>query len=364
MRRGWIVRYVFAAFALLMDFGSAHAEGPAFKVDPNWPKPLPNNWILGQVASVAVDEKGHVWINQRLNSLTIDEKGAFVTPRRSKCCIPAPSIIEFDPEGNVVQAWGGPGEGYEWPKQEHGIMLDPRGRVWVAGNGEADGQVLTFTRDGKFLKQFGHAGPNNGSLDPTQFGQVADFAYDAGANEAYFADGYGNHRVIVLDGDTGALKRLWGAYGKPPTDIKPEGYNTQAPQFGNPVHCVKIANDGLVYVCDRLNNRVQVFRKDGTFVKQFVFEPETRGSGSTWDIAFWPDAQQTYLIMVDGANNEMRVLRRSDGVVVSTFGRSGRMAGEFHWVHMLAVDKAGNVFTTEVDNGKRLQKWIPTNGAP
>ena len=361
-RNGWLS--LVACLGLAFGMAGARAEGPTFRVDPSWPKPLPNNWILGQVASVAVDARGHIWINQRPNSLTIDEKGAFVTPKRSKCCAPAPSIIEFDQEGNVVQAWGGPGEGYEWPKQEHGILIDHKENVWLAGNAATDGMVLKFTRDGKFVKQFGHEGPNKGSLDPTQFGQVADFAVDAAANEIYLADGYGNHRVIVLDMDTGALKRLWGAYGKPPTDNKVETIDVNAPQFANPVHCVKIANDGLVYVCDRVNNRIQVFHKDGTFVKQFVYEPETRGSGSTWDINFWPDKDQTYLIMVDGTNNEMKVLRRSDGAVMSTFGRSGRQAGEFHWVHAVAVDKTGAVYTTEVDNGKRLQKWVPTNGAP
>ena len=184
--RSWSTAFL-VIFALL-GCSDAHAEGPTFKVAPNWPKPLPNKWILGQVASVAVDENGHVWINQRPNSLTIDEKGAFVTPRSSKCCVPAPPVIEFNADGEVVQAWGGPGPGYEWPKQEHGILLDPKGRVWLAGNGETDGMVLTFSRSGQFLKQLGHAGPNNGSLDPTQFGRVADFAYDAGANEIYFAD--------------------------------------------------------------------------------------------------------------------------------------------------------------------------------
>ena len=364
MRLSRLAAGLFACLALALGCAAARAEGPTFKVDPFWPKPLPNNWILGQVASVTVDAIGHIWINQRPNSLTIDEKGAFTTPKTSKCCVPAPSIIEFDQEGNVAQAWGGPGPGYEWPKQEHGILLDNKDRVWLAGNGDTDGMVLNFTRDGKFIKQWGHMGPNNGSLDPKQFGQVADFAIDADANEIYMADGYGNHRVIVLDMDTGALKRMWGAYGKPPTDNRVVGYNPDDPQFANPVHCVKIANDGLVYVCDRVNNRVQVFHKDGSFVKQFVYLPETRKSGSTWDVAFWPDKDQSYLIMVDGTNNEMRVLRRSDGEVLSTFGRSGRMAGEFHWVHTVAVDKDGNVYTTEVDTGKRLQKWTPTNGAP
>ncbi len=364
MRLQFIAMSFIAALCLAVGHVAVHAEGPSFKVDPFWPKQLPNNWIFGQVASVAIDAKGHIWVLQRPNSLTLDEKGAFTSPKISKCCAPAPPVIEFDQEGNVVQAWGGPGEGYEWPRQEHGILIDEKDTVWLAGNGSTDGMVLHFTRDGKFIKQFGHAGPSKGSLDPTQFGQVADFAVDPLENEIYLADGYGNHRIIVLDRDTGALKRLWGAYGKPPTDNTPENYKPDDLQFANPVHCVKIAKDGLVYVCDRSNNRIQIFRKDGTFVKQFVYDPETRKSGSTWDVNFWPDEHQTFFIMVDGTNNEMHVVRREDGVVLSTFGHQGRMAGEFHWVHTIAVDKAGNVYTTEVDTGKRVQKWVPTTGAP
>jgi hypothetical protein len=186
----------------------ALAEGPTFKVDAAWPKPLPNNWILGQVAGVAVDAKDHVWIIHRPRSLTDDEKGAALNPKRSKCCVSAPPVIEFDQAGNVVQAWGGPGEGFEWPGQEHGIRIDYKDNVWVGGNGANDGMVLRFTRGGKFIRQFGHAGPNKGSLDTDQMGQVADFAIDAATNEVYFADGYGNHRVIVFDADSGAFKRM------------------------------------------------------------------------------------------------------------------------------------------------------------
>jgi DNA-binding beta-propeller fold protein YncE len=356
----WIV----AAVSLCLGLGSALAEGPTFKVDPFWPKPLPNSWILGQVAGVAVDAKQHIWIIHRPRSLSEDEKGAISKERHSKCCIPAPPVIEFDQAGNVVQAWGGPGQGFEWPEQEHGIRVDYKDTVWLGGNGRNDGMVLRFTRDGKFIKQFGHLGPNKGSLDKDQMGQVADFAIDAPTNEVYFADGYGNHRVIVFDADTGAFKRMWGAYGKPPTDEKLPGYDANQQQFANPVHCVKIASDGLVYVCDRVNNRVQVFQKDGTFVRQFVYEPETRGSGSTWDLELWPDKLQSYLVMVDGSNNEMRTIRRKDGAVTATVGRSGRMAGQFHWVHNIAIDRGGNVYTTEVDNAKRVQKWVPAGPKP
>ncbi len=182
------------------------------------------------------------------------------------------------------------------------------------------------------------------------------------ANEVYVADGYYNHRIIVFDRDNGAFKRMWGAYGKPPTDEKLGPYDPAAAparQFANPVHCVRIAKDGLVYVCDRTNDRIQVFKKDGSFVTEFFVEKNTRANGSVWELALWPDANQTYLLNADGANNEVRTLERATGAVVGAFGRNGRMAGQFHWVHNLAVDSHGDVFTTEVDTGKRAQKFVP-----
>ncbi len=349
---------------LLACATGAFAEGPEFAVVPTWPKTLPNNWILGQIAGVATDAQDNVWIIQRPGSLTDDEKGATLTPPRSKCCVPAPPVIVFDSEGNVVRSWGGPGTGFQWPQNEHGIRIDHQGNVWIGGNGMNDGQALKFSPEGRFLLQIGSSGAGTGSADTKRFGRPADFAIDQAANELFVADGYGNHRVIVFDNATGAYKRHWGAYGKVPSDAMVPLFNPASQQFANPVHCVKLANDGMVYICDRSNNRVQVFRRDGTYVREFIYAPTTQGSGSAWDMVLWPDANQTYLIMVDGTNNEMRVIRRSDGVVMSTFGHPGRMAGQLHWVHNIAADSRGNLYTTEVDNGKRVQKWAPTNGAP
>jgi hypothetical protein len=310
---------------------------------------------------------------QRPRSLSRLESAAAANPPRAKCCVPAPPVIEFDPEGNVVQAWGGDGAGYEWPKQEHGIRVVGE-HVWFGGNHKDDGFLLKFTRDGKFVKQLGKAGPRKGDQDTTQLGQPADFWIDAAANEVYVADGYGNHRIIVFDATTLAYKRHWGAYGKTPaaehnaTSSDPGGhpYDPKAPvsqTFNNPVHCVKIANDGLVYVCDRTNDRMQVFRKDGSFVRENIYLPQTL-SGSVWDLYMWPDKEQSFLVMVDGGNNEMRVVRRTDGEVVGTYGRFGRQAGQFFGVHNIAIDSKGNVFTTEVFEGKRIQKWKVVSGAP
>jgi DNA-binding beta-propeller fold protein YncE len=342
----------------------SRAEGPAFRIDPTWPKGMPNNWILGQVGGLSIDAQDNIWVFQRPRSLTDDEKAAALSPPRSQCCVPAPSVLVFDKDGGIVKSWGGPGQnlGYDWPGREHALLVDSKGFVWVSGNDKNDNMILKFTTDGKFVKQFGKLGPLTNSMDKDQFGLPAELAEDAQANEIYVADGYGNHRVAVIDADTGAVKRMWGAYGKPPTDEKLPTYNPDSPQFGNPVHCIALAKDGLVYVCDRINNRVQVFRKDGTYVTQFMFRPKTRGAGSTWGIAFSPlDKNQDYFILIDGTNNVIETVRRKDGVVVGTYGRPGRNAGEFHWVHNGKFDSKGNLFTGEVDTGKRMQKWLPAN---
>jgi len=350
-----------AALALALAFAAlipavAPAQAPTsglapkFAVDPFWPRPLPNHWLLGQVAGVAVDARDHVWIVQRPRTLTDDERGAALTPPRSECCAPAPPVMEFDNEGNLLRAWGGPGAGYDWPASEHGIYVDAQDAVWLAGNGEQDDHILKFTRDGRFLMQIGKPGMSQGDADTRNLNRPADARVDPAAGELFVADGYANHRIIVFDAATGAYKRHWGAYGRPPGD-------SSVKQFGNPVHCVRIASDGLVYVCDRRNNRIQVFKKDGTFVKEFSVAPATLGNGSVWDLEFSRDPGQTYLYTADGENNHVWLLLRDNGKVVSMFARNGRYAGQLHWVHNIAVDSRGNIYTTEVDNAKRIQKF-------
>jgi DNA-binding beta-propeller fold protein YncE len=357
----------FAGACLLSSAFAAPPAGdkvPAFKVDANWPQPLPNNWILGQVSGVATDADDHVWVLQRPASLSDDERGATFTPPYSKCCAPAPSVLEFDASGKLLRSWGGPGKGYDWPGNEHGIHVDHKGFVWVTANGEKDGQILKFTKDGKFVLQIGKVGPQTNSADTTRLGQPAAVEVDPATNEVYVADGYYNKRVIVFDADTGAYKRHWGAYGKPPVDEKPNLRRTAPPTaaqlegFGNPVHCARISKDGLVYVCDRINNRIQVFKKDGSYVKEFKVEPNTAGNGSVWDIALSRDAGQQYLFLADGRNNQVLTLSRDTGAVLSSLGRPGRYAGEFHWVHDLAIDSHGNIYAGEVDNGKRVQRFL------
>ena len=334
---------------------------PQYAVVPAWPKALPNNWIMGQVAGVAVDRHDRIWVLQRPASSTVDELGAAQDPPRSMCCIAAPPVMVFDTRGNLLEAWGGPGAGYEWPKTEHGIWVDRQDNVWVGGNAATDRQILKFSADGRFLLQIGHASADPlDSLRTDILGQVASLTVDDAAGEIYLADGYGNKRVIVFDSSSGEFKRLWGAYGRPPVDTPPGAYDpSQAPatQFRNPVHCVRIANDGLVYVCDRVNNRIQVFTKAGEYVKEFFVRRETLGNGSVWDLTFSKDGGQRYLFVIDGENNVVWTLERESGVIRDTQFRNGRNAGQFHWVHQAATDSEGNLYTGEVDTSKRVQKF-------
>lgn len=338
------------------------AEAPMFEVDPFWPQPLPNHWVLGSVVGVGVDSRDHVFIVHRqapLNERT--EIGAAQDPPTGECCVPAPYVLEFDPEGNLVNSWGGPGEGYTWPASNHGITVDPMDNIWIGGNG-ADSHVLKFSRDGEFLASYGEVGadmPNSNSTN--SFGRVAKISFDAAANEAYLADGYVNKRVAVLDINTGELKRFWGAYGNTPDDTRMGPYDPDAPlpqQFRNPVHCADPSNDGFVYVCDRQANRIQVFRKDGTFVDEVRIAPRTLGDGSTWDIAFSRDPEQRYMYVADGKNMKVYVMDRLSLEVLTSFGDGGRQPGLFFAVHSIATDSQGNIYTTETYEGKRVQKFV------
>jgi len=366
--------------ALLTSFstsspGAQPVQVPTFRVDPAWPKPLPNHWIVGAVAGVAVDARDHIWITHRPSTLQPNETRSIWRA--------APPVLEFDQDGNLVSSWGGPGPGFEWPQLEHGICIDRQDHVWLGAGGDKDAHILKFTRDGKFLMQIGRQGKGSGSNDTQNLGAAANMIIDAAANELYVADGYVNHRVIVFDATTGAYKRHWGAYGRKPDDgyflragerlpgpfngavqneNKPSQYDPNGPpppQF-RIVHAVRMSNDGLVYVCDRTNDRIQVFRKDGTFVQEAFIAKHTLGSGSVWDIGFSIDPEQTFLIVPDGTNQQIYVLNRKSLEVVSTFGGAGHWAGQFYGAHILAVDSKGNLFIGETYEGKRVQKFTYT----
>jgi len=346
----------------------APGVAPRFEVDPFWPKPLPNHWILGSTIGVSVDSRDHVWIIHRQQSLNArTEASAGQNTPTGTCCMPAPNVIELDAAGNVAGSWGGPGAGYDWPTSNHGITIDHMDNIWIGGNDVKDAHVLKFSRSGQFLLQLGKPEQNQGSLDPVNFWRVAKISIDAEANEAYVADGYGNKRVVVLDATTGERKRFWGAYGRPPDDTDLGVYDPAAPpaqQFRNPVHCAEPSRDGFVYVCDRVNDRIQVFRKDGTFVSELRVAPETRGAGSVWDIAFSHDPGQAYIYLADGLNERVYIIHRESMQVLTSFGDGGRQPGQFFGVHSIAVDSQGNIYTTETYEGKRIQKFVYRGLAP
>lgn len=392
------------------------AQAPRFEVAMLWPKPMPNRWILGSSVGVAVDAQDHVFvlnIGDAFNART--EIGAAPPPPAQvtgECCVPAPSVLEYDQAGTVVGHWGGPAAGYTWPQQPSGLAIDKQGNVWITGGGPNDTQVLKFSRDGKFLLAAGKivpppaapaapaaaapdtayqgmggaargeaagrggaaAGrggrggrggrpaaiptpPNNASME--SFGGSTRISFDDGVNEAFVADGSRNHRVAVIDMNTGAIKRIWGAYGKTPSDAAAPAYSPDAPasqQFGN-VLCAEVSNDGLVYVCDRSNDRIQVFKKDGSFVREKTVMPKTLREGSVSDIAFSRDAKQRYLYVADGMNNQVHVLDRESLEIVTSFGDGGRVPGEFAFLHSIVTDSKGNIYTAETYEGKRVQKF-------
>ena len=399
--------------------GVAAQAPPRYTADPLWPKPLGSHWILGSVTGVAVDAQDHVWLVHRgADSLENMEKSGILDPPQGSCCFPAPHILEFDQAGTVVGHWGGKGDGYEWPNAPYGITVDAKGNVWIAGGlivqpaagrggrgaaaatddtgapaqgratgaggaggaaggggggtgagrgpaappASADAQVIKFSRDGKFLLQIGHAGKVEGSDSTTGLNKPSGIAVDTAANELYVADGIGNHRIVVFDANTGAYKRHWGAYGEKPDDARLGPYDPSAPaakQFRG-VSCVKLSKDGKVYVCDRQNDRIQVFQKDGKFVKEATVAKNTLGEGSVWDLAFSNDAQQRFVYVADGQNKKVRVLNRDTLDVVTSFGDGGRLPGLFYGVGSIAVDSKGNIYTGENFDGKRIQKFAVT----
>jgi DNA-binding beta-propeller fold protein YncE len=375
-----------AALAATFTAMAAQRSGaPGYQVDPFWPKPLPDHWILGSITGIALDSQDHLWVVHRgassLNART--EIGlASNPPTAEACCLPAPSVLRFDPSGKVVGNWKGPGQGYDWPQSPGGITVDAKGNVWIAAAGPADplpggrrggaaatppptdAHVLKFAADGRFLLQIGKAGQTGDSNSTTALNRPTAVEVDTAANEVYVADGVANRRIVVFDAATGAYKRHWGAYGAKPDDADIGPYDPGAPaakQFRVPA-CVKLSKDGLVYVCDRRNDRLQVFRKDGTFVQEAFVAKDTRGEGSVWALAFSNDPQQRSIYVADGSNQKVWILRRDTLDVTSSFGAGGRWPGHFYGVGSIAVDSAGNVYTGEALEGKRVQKFAGAGG--
>jgi len=332
---------------------------PTFEVDPTWPT-IPNAWQFGQVASVAVDGDDHVWILQRPGTLEPEEQDRA-----------APPVLEFDQAGGLVQAWGGPGERYEWPTSEHGVYVDSKGYVWIGGNGESDHQILKFTRAGEFVMQIGRAGQSQGNSDTQNLNRPADAFVHADTNELFVADGYGNRRVIVFDADTGAFKRMWGAFGNAPSDAAPDPALADedeqgAPQFVQPVHAARVSKDGFVYVSDRGGKRVQVFTLDGAYVRQVFIGRECVapdcGNGTTAaSTAFSTDPAQQFLYVGNRSQAKVMVFDRKSLTLLDSFGQWGSAPGDFGTLHHMAADSSGNLYVTEVTplapENRRVQKF-------
>jgi DNA-binding beta-propeller fold protein YncE len=357
-----------ATVALLARSGNAQTnrpEAPLFEPDPLWSQALPHKWVTGQVGGVAVDSHDNVWVFHRPATIPDGEKAASLTPPQAECCLPAPAVLEFASNGRFLQAWGGPGQGYEWPTTEHGIFVDEKDNVWLSGSAKEDNQILKFTSAGKFIMQIGHSGKNKGSNDTENLGGPAGLFVYPKTNELFVADGYFNHRVIVFDANTGAYKRHWGAYGKKPDDaykFLPRAQLIQGPpppQFNNPVHAVVVSNDELVYVGDRTNNRLQVFRLDGTFVREmFITRNTLQAEGTVHSFVLSPDKAQKFLYVLDGSNKAIRVLNRQTmEILASIGGHAGHNAREFFHAHSFAADSRGNLFIGEVNNGQRYYRY-------
>jgi DNA-binding beta-propeller fold protein YncE len=357
-----------ACFVLSMTLGTAPVAGqakpataPAFKVDPSWPLEMPNNWILGAVTGVFVDAKNHVWVTHLPETLTEEELSMVQKPPIATCCQAAPTVLEFDPTGKIVQGWGtGPMDDTStWPRNPHGIFVDHNNFVWVGSYQHH--RVMKFTREGKLVLTIGQYDKNAGSGDTTLMGGPAGIWVDPKTNEAFIADGYRNRRVVVVEGATGKYLRHWGAYGAPPDDtykFDPKSMMSgELPKQFSTVHGLTGSNDGKIYVADRRGNRIQVFDQQGKYLAEKVIAPATLASGSAFVIVLSPDAQQQWLYMADGTNHKVWVLRRSDLEVVGEFGRGGRQVGQMLRPHGMSVDSQGNLYVGEASTGRRVQKF-------
>jgi len=338
-------------------------RAPAFQVDPAWPA-VPNNWVLGEVTSIAVDAHDHIWVLHVPQSIPEAQRANA-----------APPVLEFDQAGKLLASWGGPGEGKVWPGREHGIFVDDRDFVWIGGRagwprqttpGVSDDMILKFTTAGQLVMQIGHSGQSKGNLDTENVHQATDVFVDTRAKEVYAADGYGNKRVIVFDSETGRFKRMWGAFGNPPPATfapnaptpQPQTTPDGPPEFGLP-HAIKVSKDGVVYVADRINNRIQLFTTTGKFLKQV----RVTNDGSTVvpvpaGFSFSPDNKQQFLYVVDSGPMRVVVFDRATMSQIGVVGMRGANPGEFNIVHHMAADSKGNLYTAEIVTNRRAQKFV------
>lgn len=357
---------------------SASRPMPEFKVDASWPN-LPDTWLLGQVPGLAVDKADNLWLLHRPNSLSPLDLALEQSPPTGVCCEAAPHVVQISPQGKVINSWGGESiaptrDGVnQWPQTVHGLYVDDNNTVWLGGNGKGDHVVLNFTAQGKFIRQFGKRNSTDGNQSQQTLGNPADIYHDTDANEVFIADGYTNKRIIGFNTLENQFSQLWGAYASKPgggtrsgdfdmsqATAGADGINTDAPNFGDIVHCITQSDNGLIYVCDRRNNRLQVFKKDpdgnATFIKDIVVAGETMGLGTATDVAFSPDNK--YMYVADMMNGRIWVLWHDTYEVLGSFGRPGRYPGQFTWLHSVVADSKGNLYTSEVATGRRVQKLV------
>jgi len=342
---------------------------PVFEVDRNWPKQMPNGYVFGPAGGVTVDGKGHVWVYSRPTQLRL----TLMNPPNPTSGMAAPAVVELTADGSFVQGWGGPlamseseRAKFDWPVQEHGIAVDAKGNVWVCGNGRDaktgrdDDQCLKFTHDGKFLMQIGRTGKSKGSLDTENLGHPSQPVYWAKDNELFVSDGYVNRRVYVADADTGKFKRMWGAYGKAPDDSvsRNRAYDPPPAQF-NLVHGLTISKDGIVYVADRNNNRVQAFTLEGKFLKEAFVAREIpmKGFGTVNSVALSGDKDQRFLYICEGHQQRVRVLDRQTLTEIpqAAFGHVGQYRDMFLGLHVIITDAKGNIYTGDGRDGRVLR---------
>ena len=319
---------------------------PTFRVDPDWPQ-VPEQYKLGDVSSVAIDAEGNAWLLHRPRTLPPEDAQ-----------MAAPAVIGFDSEGKFLRAWGGDGEGYEWPQREHGLHIDYQGHVWLGGNNcparnlpglepVFDDQLLKFTLDGEFVMQIGRANMSRGNADTENLHEPADAFVHPPTNEIFVADGYGNHRVAVYDADSGEFKRMWGAFSNAPVDkddcpnVPVDVHPGPGPQQFSIVHAIRVSNDGMVYVADRENRRVQVFTLAGEFVDQIVWHDEPFAR----NLALSPDPEQQFLYV--GGGNGIKVLDRRTLDVLTTIEGDGVIGPG----HQIRTDSEGNLYIAATGSG-------------
>ena len=366
----------------------AAVRTPQFAVDPYWPKQFPtfkgsdghlHRWATGEIGGTCIDSHDHIftlnrgWQNSQLGKLHLFE---------GMSSVPAPPVVAYDPDGNVVASWGDPsvlapnGGTKVMPESLHGCFADNEDNIWVGGN--SDGVVQKYSHDGRLLMQIGTKGVCDGKaaspVNPAVFfptcvspglnnsrtllNDPADVAVDPNpdpvTNErgsVYIADGYGNHRIVVFSGK-GAYLRQWGSPGTGDGQFALEG--------GGHPHCVTIGNDGLVYTCDRGNARVEVFDRVGALKRIIPIAPEgfSYQPLRTNDIAFSKDPNQAFFYTSDVGSGTVWILDRVKGAIVGGIGGMGQRAGQFIGVHTMAVDSKGNLYVSEGGGGRRTQKFV------